>query len=199
MIHVLPGMGADHRMYPGPWRDISGAVFVDWPRGAGHDSLASLAKQIVADAGVADGDVVVGASLGGMVACEIAGIRRLRRLILVGSAKGPDEISGILHLLHPLADLAPLEFVQRACGKLPSELSSMFADAEPAFVRSMCRAIFRWEGLGEGLIDVCRIHGRHDFVIPPPKKGAAIIDGGHLIAMTHPDECVRFVLASLEG
>lgn len=198
MIHILPGMGADRRMYPGPWRSLRDAAFVEWPRGAGHDTISSLADWIIASAGIGDRDVVVGSSLGGMVACEIATKRKLKRLILVGSAKRPGEINSLLRLLHPLADLAPFQFVQQACGKVPSELGSMFAEADPAFVRSMCRAVFRWDGLQEGIVDIRRIHGRHDLVIPPPSEGATIIGGGHLIAMSHADECIRFVHESID-
>ena len=31
MIHALPGMGADHRMYPEPWSSLPEFAAHDWP------------------------------------------------------------------------------------------------------------------------------------------------------------------------
>jgi hypothetical protein len=38
-----------------------------------------------------------------------------------------------------------------------------------------------------------RIHGRNDLVILPPKRADLLLNGGHLIAMTHAKECVAFL------
>ncbi len=100
-----------------------------------------------------------------------------------------EEVSGLLCLLHPLIDLAPLSFLQYASGKLPSELGTMFSKSDATFIRNMCRAIFQWDGLTSETVILSRIHGRFDCVIPPPND-AVLIDGGHLIAMSHPQECV---------
>lgn len=196
MIYVLPGMGASQRMYVGPWRELTDCVFLDWPLRVEAVSITDIAARVIESAAISDGATLVGSSLGGIVACEIARLRKIERLFLVGSARKKEEVSSVLRILHPLIDLAPLSFVQRACGKLPSELCSMFSESDAAFVRSMCRAIFSWDGLLPGTTNVYRIHGKHDFVIPPPNDGEALLDGGHLIAMTHAAECVRFLRAN---
>ena len=146
-----------------------------------------------------DGDVLIGASLGGMVACEITKIRNISRLYLIGSAVRKEEISTLLSALHPLAQIAPLDWLRILAGKLPMELAQMFASAEPAFVRAMCVAIFNWEGLGPSTTKVIRLHGRHDFVIPPPQTVDLLIDGGHLISMSHAAECAAFIMGDSGG
>jgi pimeloyl-ACP methyl ester carboxylesterase len=182
-------------MYAGPWRTIPGCIFVDWPAGAQEESIEAIARRIAVSAAISDGAVLVGSSLGGIVACEIAHIRKIESLFLIGSARNKEEINGFLRAVHPLVDLAPLTFIQRASGKLPGDLCSMFSESDALFIRNMCRAIFRWDGLKEGAARVRRIHGRHDLVIPPPGDGEKLIEGGHLIAMTHAEECVRFIEA----
>ena len=62
-----------------------------------------------------------------------------------------------------------------------------------AFMHAMSQAIFEWKGLESTGTVVCRIHGRHDMVIPLPDKVDAAMDGGHLITMTHAKECVDFI------
>jgi len=39
MIHLLPGMGADHRMYPAPWAALPNCRIHDWPAYHGEDSI----------------------------------------------------------------------------------------------------------------------------------------------------------------
>jgi hypothetical protein len=63
--------------------------------------------------------------------------------------------------------------------------------------RAMCLAIFTWEGLGVSDTSVFRIHGKHDLVIPCPPKVDLLLDGGHLVAITHARDCVEFVRDNL--
>jgi pimeloyl-ACP methyl ester carboxylesterase len=194
MIFVLPGMGADRRMYGAPsWQSLANARFLDWPEYHGEASVASVADRVIEQAVIPDGAIVIGSSLGGIVACEIARKRELRALVLIGSAVCLGEISGLLALLHPLARLAPIQFVQAAVGKIPSELTEMFSCSQAPFVRAACLAIFDWPGLDESRITPVRIHGKRDRVIPLPARVDLSLDGGHLIAMTHPSECVDFL------
>jgi pimeloyl-ACP methyl ester carboxylesterase len=193
MFHVLPGMGADHRMYSAPaWQSLADARFLDWPVHHGETSVAAIADRIIAEAGIANGDIVVGSSLGG-----IARTLSLKSLVLIGSAKNKIEISGLLAALHPLARLAPIEFIQISAGKFPSELTQMFNQSQASFIRAMCAAIFDWSGLDESRIKPVRIHGMRDHVIPIPAQVDLALDAGHLIAMTHAEECVRFLQSTL--
>ena len=193
MIHALPGMGADRRMYPAPWQSLPGLVAHDWVRHTGEKSLADVARSMCAAQSIRDGDTLVGSSLGGMIACEITKIRQIPALYLIGSATCQEDIGGLLAALHPLARVAPLELVRLAAGKIPLELVQMFTAVEASFVRAMCAAIFEWEGLGGSSTRVYRIHGKYDLVIPPPHRADLLLEGGHLISMTHAQQCVDFV------
>ena len=143
-----------------------------------------------------DGDDLIGASLGGMVACEITKIRKIPHLYLIGSAVQKEEISSLLTVLHPLAQFVPIDWLRISAGKVPTELAQMFSNAEPPFIRAMCAAIFKWEGLAPSATKVFRIHGRHDLVIHSPPTADLLIDGGHLISMTHAVECMGFIMAN---
>lgn len=196
MLFLLPGMGADHRMYAAPaWHTLPEVHFLDWPEYRGEQAITAIADRVIAEVGINDGDTVIGSSLGGIVGCEIANRIRLHSLVLIGSAQSSAEISALLAALHPLAALAPLEFIRLSAGKLPGELCGMFADSQAGFIRAMCRAIFTWPGLDLTRIRPLRLHGRHDRVIPPPAKTDLLLDAGHLLAMTHASECVECLLA----
>ena len=45
----------------------------------------------------------------------------------------------------------------------------------------------------ESRITPLPIHGRYDRVISRPEKVQHYLDGGHLIAMTHAQECVTYL------
>lgn len=190
MNHFYPGMGATSSMYGKSWRKHFEGQFHDWPQWQGEQSIRDIAERIIEVHEIESGDTVIGASLGGIVACEIANLVSLERIILIGAACKREEINKLLSILHPLIDLTPIAFIQMSCGKLPSDLTRMFAQSDPLFIRNMCKAIFAWSGL-ESEVPLLRIHGIKDLVIPFPEQSAHSINGGHLIVMTHPLECIE--------
>jgi pimeloyl-ACP methyl ester carboxylesterase len=200
---LLPGMGADEGMYPAPWTSLPGAQFLSWPTWRGERTLDALADRLARDFAFPTDVWLVGSSLGGMVACELAGRINARGLILVGSAIHPREINFLLTSLAPLARVPPLQLLQGAARVLPSELTKMFGKADPSFLQAMCVAVTTWKGAQTLPNAHLRIHGAHDLVIPPPQTKHVSIAGGHLIAMTHPAECVaavtEFVTAQLKS
>lgn len=195
MIHALPGMGANRRMYSAPWLILPNFVAHDWTAYSGEKSLADIAQSTCKARGIHDGDSLVGSSLGGMVACEITKIREIKTLYLISSATRKEEINAVFSMLHPLVHIAPIDWLRFSAGKIPNELTQMFAEAEAPFLRAMCSAIFEWQGLADSSTQIYRIHGKKDFVIPPPADVDLMLDGGHLISITHPVQCVEFIKA----
>lgn len=194
MIHIYPAMGTTSAMYGSQWKKEIHGVFHDWPQWKGEATIGELAERILVEHSIEDGDVLIGSSLGGMVAGEIARKRRLELVVLIGSAVSPGEIRKSLGNLHPLIDLLPLSFVRACSGRLPSDLAKMFYESEPEFVRAMIKAIFKWEGVDPST-RLLRIHGTRDLVIPPPKEVDLLVRGGHFIAMTHAGTCIQKIKA----
>ncbi len=192
MNYVLPGMGATHEMYSGPWRNLENTTFINWPSNSQSSSIPDLASELIDMHSITDGDSMTGTSLGGMVACEIANQLRLEHLILIGTAIHTCEINSLLRTLAPLVNLTPFEFIQMSAGKVDTQLTDMFAQTDPQFIRNMCKAIFKWNGLQSPLRPL-RIHGTKDHIIPIPKDVDVRIDGGHLLVVTHIEECVQAI------
>ncbi len=192
MIHVYPGMGATAAMYDERWQNTIVGNYHNWPEWSGEQTIPEMAATLIKAHGISDGDTVIGSSLGGILAAEISRTVNLEKLILIGSAMHPDEIRPLLRIFHPIIDLTPVDFIQKCAGKVPMELSGMFAETDPGFVRAMCKAVFQWEGIQSGP-NLLRLHGDKDPVIPPPSD-AHLIPGGHLIAMTQSDRCISAIL-----
>jgi len=190
-------MGATSSMYGELWRKEFKGHFYDWPKWRDERALTDIAKRIIDEDRIETGDTLIGTLLGGIIACEIANLIDLERIILIGSARRKEEMNRIPSALHPLIDLAPIAFIQMSSGKLPSDLTEMFAHSDPEFIRNMSKAIFLWEGL-RSVVPVFRIHGTNDFVIPNTKETNHEIEGGHLIVITHPQECIEAVKGEIK-
>lgn len=196
-LHALPGLGADRRLFPAPWNELPGFHAHDWTPHVHARSIPELAKSVCAHANVRDGDILIGASLGGMVACEIASLRRIRAIFLLGSALHPSEIRRPVAEIHPLIEIVPLSLAGRAAGWSRRPLLQMFADSNPDFIRHMCRAIFRWRGAAADRTPIHRIHGRGDLLIAPPAQPALLLDGRHALSLSHAEACVRFIAGAI--
>lgn len=72
MRFVLPGMGATSAMYSGPWRSLPATAFVDWPPAVGDITFTTIAADIIREHQIGSEDSMIGTSLGGMIALEIA-------------------------------------------------------------------------------------------------------------------------------
>ena len=191
-------MGATDGMYSGPWREIPDTCFVNWPEMKRFVSLAEIAKNLIDHHSITSGDSVGGSSLGGMVSIEISKIQRTPLVVLIGSARNRDEIAPLLLKMARFSDIAPIAFIQMIAGRVPSQAAGMFADSDPDFIRQASKALQNWEGYGSTCPDLLRIHCSRDCMIPCPREGHVIKGAGHLVAMTHAEQCVGIVRGALE-
>ncbi|PCJ62226.1 MAG: hypothetical protein COA79_03970 [Planctomycetota bacterium] len=193
MRFVLPGMGATSEMYSDSWSMLNDAVFLDWPKINGEITFDNIASQLIAENQITSLDHIIGSSLGGIIAIEIAHQIKCNQVILIGSAINKSEINSLLLSLAPLSEITPLKFIQFIVGKSGGGLGQMFASVEADFIRSTCIELNQWNSPYCEEMNVKRIHGSRDHVIQCPDTADLIIEGGHLIAMTHSKACVDFI------
>ena len=86
-----------------------------------------------------------------------------------------------------------MRFIQLLAGKSGGKLGRMFAEVDAEFIRATCRELSTWSPINDPTIHKYRVHGSGDHVISCPTEADLVIDGGHLIAITHADECVNFI------
>jgi pimeloyl-ACP methyl ester carboxylesterase len=192
-LFVLPGMGAGSTMYGGPWRDLDDTLFLDWPEYRNEKTVAELADRLILEHGITSNDLVLGTSMGGMAALEIASRLNHERVILIDSATSRREINPLLTMLAPLAKITPLRLSQVIAGLASGELGKMFMKSNPDFIRAMCMAVSQWQEVDFPEDRIVRIHGSRDHVIHCPDQCYEIKGAGHLAAMTHAKECVTAV------
>ena len=191
-------MGADSRMYSHPsYQTLKNVKFINWPSYKNEQSITQLASRIIIEHNISKNQNIGGSSLGGIVACEITKQINVNSLFLIGSTQSPANINISLKKLSNFSKYAPIKLIQFLAGKTSvytgNIVLEMFNEANHNFIKNMSKAIFEWSGNMLPNCKVYAIHGKHDTVIRPPKGDVTLINGGHLIAITHANEVAKFI------
>jgi pimeloyl-ACP methyl ester carboxylesterase len=201
-IFLIPGLGADCRIYKNIYLKDHDVVHVDWVEPDRSDTLSSYAQKLINQYNIITKSIVIGNSLGGMIAMEIAKKIELDRVVLISSIKSVDEAPWYfsffratkLHHFIPVQKLTSLEFlIEYAFGGMSEKDQQLFADmlrnTSPIFVKWAIDAILRWDNHCV-VKNVYHITGDRDKVFPYKKiKGATIVKGGtHVMIFTKAGE-----------
>ena len=91
-IYLIPGLGADSRLFDK--LDLSGHTVhrLEWPRMPEGSSLRAYANELAKRIDASTAHVLIGVSMGGMVAQELALITSPVRTIIISSWKGRSEM-----------------------------------------------------------------------------------------------------------
>jgi pimeloyl-ACP methyl ester carboxylesterase len=190
-IFLIPGLGADTRVYNNI--DLSGhdVVCVDWIEPHKTDTLATYAQKLIYQYNITPKSIVIGNSLGGMIAVEIAKIIPIDKTILISSIKTVDESPGYFNLLRAIPFYKPIpgkaftrmEFlIKPFFGRMNEADNWLFRDmlknTSPVFLKWAMEAVLRWDNK---IIppNVVQITGDKDLVFNYKKiKDAIIVKGG---------------------
>jgi pimeloyl-ACP methyl ester carboxylesterase len=209
-IFLVPGLGADCRIYKHidlPGRNV---VYVEWIDPVRTDTLASYAQKLIDKYGLVPGSIVIGNSLGGMIAMEIAKKIELNKTILISSIKTVKEaplyfkffrLTG-LHRLIPVRKLSSLEFIiEYAFGGMSESDQQLFADmlkkTSPVFMEWAINAILQWDNQAIHA-NVYHLTGDKDKVFPYKNiVGADIIKGGTHVMIFNNSKAINSWLKKL--
>ena len=135
---------------------------------------------------------IIGVSMGGMVAQELAAITKPERVIIVSSWKGPHEMPMHLRMMrgtHPERMLAPafmkhaLSIVRWQMGVEQPDEIALFDELIKAHpidqLKVQMNACLNWPGPEAPVHDLVHIHGDRDRLMPIGSiTGAEVITGG---------------------
>lgn len=213
-IVLLPGLGADYRLFDSQRAVFPNLVVPAWPAVQPGDSLSAFAARLAEAIPASNCLYLGGSSFGGMVALELAARVQPRGVILIGSCSSPTSITPLARNLRILAQALPvssfhprrwsLPLVLPKFGRLTPEQRELFwamATATPAsFLKWGVGAILSWRPAAVAS-PVYHIHGGDDRLIPPRlvRPDRVIPGGGHLLTLTHPQDVNAFITEVLEG
>jgi pimeloyl-ACP methyl ester carboxylesterase len=157
-IFLIAGLGADTRLFNNIDLGDNDVTPVDWLEPNEHDTLTTYAQKLIHQYFITDNSIVIGVSLGGMIAVEIAKQLRLNKVILISSIKTVKEapvyfkVGNVLPLykLIPGTFLPKLGFmIKPVFGKMNSHDTWLFNDmlkqSSPKFMKWALGAVLKWK------------------------------------------------------
>jgi len=211
-IYFFSGMGADARLLESQRAIDAEIITLPWIATDAIDSFATYATKLAATIDTSKPFYVGGASLGGMLAYQMASELgpNLRGLILIVSADSCCRLPLFYRVIGRLVALLPTFTLRIGKSMVPALrklfgistkeqtqlFQSMLADSDPRFLKWSLRAVLTWQGPQIiAKVPMLWIHAGRDFIIPYAKAipGVVVADAGHTVNMTHAAEVNRII------
>ncbi len=158
MIFLISGLGADCRIYQNIDFGARPVTRIDWIKPAPTDTLANYAQKLIDQYNITPGSIIIGMSMGGMIAVEIGKIVPCQKIILVSSIRTADDAPGYfsffrnipVYKLIPENALSSLDyFLDLFFGNLEQPDQLLFRDMlkkwSPEFLKWAVDAVLKWD------------------------------------------------------
>ena len=201
-VWVLPGMGADSRIFRSltfPWS----ATFLEWLDPKDGETISSYADRLLNGHDIADNDLIFGYSFGGIVAQDWASRNKVQRVVLLNSLHHKSTVRPFFRLLSLTGILrwAPknsvikfIFFLARLHSKPTSQLDltiEMMEQFDDRYYRWVLKQILSWNhptplcpiDVIQGEVDPVFLHSTYE-----EKRTWTLKDAAHLSFQTHGQE-----------
>lgn len=201
-VWVLPGMGADSRIFRSlkfPWS----ATFLEWLDPKDGETISSYADRLLNGHDIADNDLIFGYSFGGIVAQDWASRNKVQRVVLLNSLHHKSTVRPFFRLLSLTGILrwAPknsvikfIFFLARLHSKPTSQLDltiEMMEQFDDRYYRWVLKQILSWRhptplcpiDVIQGEVDPVFLHSTYE-----EKRTWTLKDAAHLSFQTHGQE-----------
>lgn len=212
-VYFISGMGADRRVFkhivlPAGFE----IVHLDWIAAFKNESLESYSKRLSEKIIPNERFVLLGLSMGGMIASEIAKQLSVNTALVILISSVPShkhlpyyfKISATigLHNLVPVRMLKSATLLNRFFANDNKEdlavLTQVVKESDPLFIKWALQAVPGWKN--ETIPSpLWHIHGTKDRILPIrfTKPTHVISDGNHLMIMNKAKDLNRFIEAAL--
>ncbi|HEX5554313.1 MAG TPA: alpha/beta fold hydrolase [Chitinophagaceae bacterium] len=212
-VYFISGLGADQRLFQ--YLDIQGIRphFVHWITPGKNESWDSYAQRLLDQIKTPD-PVLIGMSMGGMMAMEVSKLIPTKKVILLSSAKTYHEIPPYFRLLrifrghqwfsYELLTRLGLIFggwlFGTTCKADEALLKEIIHDTDETFFRWAWQRVASWRSTFQGN-HVTHLHGNHDHMLPIRyTRPDYVIEGGtHLMVVNKADEISQLLQELLAG
>lgn len=202
MLYLLPGLGADERVFRNLLPLLHGPVRVLlWLTPEPDETLPHYAARMAESIPAAAEGLLVGVSFGGVVGLEINRLRPNMRTVLISSIPDASCLPPLLRLIRatgvyrlvppPLLKLFPRAgqwYFGVKNGEEYRLFKQILRDMEPVYTRWAINRLLHWDSTHVGRS--IQILGTHDRVFPPgPTPVEYLIrGGGHFMVLSHAEE-----------
>lgn len=198
-VYLIPGQGADGRLFSRLHLENCDTTIIKYPVPFRHETLPEYAKRLASQVDTTQPFYLIGVSLGGMCAVEMAKFLHPVKVILISSAETEDEIPVRYRFQRvlPLNRLVggrlckwmapPARFLFEPESRKDKDIfNAMIHDKDPRFMKRSINMIIHWKNkeIPPGIV---HIHGDHDHTLPCRriKNCIHLKDGSHMMIYTH--------------
>ncbi len=212
-IYLIPGLGADKRMYAHQLKVLPHAKVLEHLKPITGQSLTEYALRVAQEIDASKPFALVGTSLGGIISMELSRILKPEKIILIASVKNRVEMPLFirsmrilnLHRLIPgtgfkrFNTLMVKRLDSRGDSPAAKVIKQMTEDCPPEFIDWAINAIINWHPPVGHRSDIVHIHGTNDLLFPIQKikNPIAIKNGSHIMNMTMSYEVNKALLEAL--
>lgn len=212
VIYCIPGQGADHRLFNnfdlGKNYELR---FVKYEIPNHKEKMADYAKRLATQIDTSQPYILIGTSLGGMLATEMNDFLTPEKTIIISSAKCRKELPSRYRFQKsiPLYQLVPKGLMKFGAKVLQpivesdrkhekATFKSMLNDKDKTFMKRSVGMIINWER-DTFNSNIIHIHGNKDKTIPirNVKYDYLVKDGSHMITLTRGQEVSDIILGIL--
>lgn len=215
-IYLIPGLGYDCRIFERLTFETYEVVCLNWIEPLWQEGIGDYALRLFQGEPVDEDDVLIGHSLGGVIAQEFAAKRKVQQVVLISSVQSRDEIPlkfkivkplGLYRLFtkelcvrtvkywgakHGMVSIAQQDLFKRMVGKQSN-----------AYLQWALKALSAWQSpeLLSGT-KLFQIHGTDDqtFPIELIEKVDVVIEGGsHFMVYVEPEKVGEAVVGVLKA
>lgn len=213
-VYLIPGQGGDSRLFNNlTLPEGFEARHIRFERPEKGLSMRDYAAQLATQIDTTGRFIIVGVSLGGMLATEMSSMVPAEKVIIISSAKGRHELPGrytfqrkfpIYKLVSPKTAkfgaklLQPIVEPDRQ--KEKDTFKAMLRDKDAIFLRRTIEMIMHWDRT-EAPDGIITVHGDKDHTIPIRNVDYDVLvpGGSHMITLTRGEEVSQIVGKLLVG
>ncbi len=195
-LYLLGGLGADERVFSFLDLNINTQV-IRWIDPIRNEGLSNYASRLLDQLDQTQQFSICGVSFGGMVALELAKYCNPEKVVLISSVQEDGQLPlglkflgklGVLKWL-PNFMIKPPSFIMSFLFSARNKalLKQIIKDTSPRFIRWALEQITLWKH-DDNAVQIKRIHGTNDRLIPLRGGAIKIEGGGHFMIVDHADE-----------
>lgn len=201
-VYLIPGLGGDKRMYAGQLARFPHTKVLEFINPLPKETISSYAKRLAEGIDTSEDFMLVGVSLGGILAQEISMHYKPKKVVVISSVKSRSELPIWMRVFKyiPLPKLIPgklylwmfmllmwVKTLGSRSNHIIANLKNMAKDANPTFVYWAANQVVRWQNPMENF-QAHHIHGTHDNLFPIRRiknLGTRVEGGTHAMILTH--------------
>jgi pimeloyl-ACP methyl ester carboxylesterase len=213
-VYLIPGQGADQRLFNNFQLDSSFFVHhIQYFTPKKGTDMVTFAKQLATQIDTTKPFILIGTSLGGMLAIEMNEFLNPEKTIIISSAKCRKELPRRYRFMKavPIYKIVPPRVVRGGAKMLQpivepdrrrekQVFKSMLRDKDPLFMKRSVAMIINWERTTTNE-SIYHIHGANDHTLPVDniEDATVIANGSHMMTLTEGAELSQIINAIIQN